>query len=104
MGQPICLKDQNFYSLSSELTLLANQMAGLYICRNSFPASKNKLAGRASTDSSSILVVSYTLTPTPSLVFAFVPAPVFALSPLSRYTDKNLQKTTKLALELFVKG
>ena len=33
-----------------------------------------------------------------------VPTPTLALDLLGRYMDKNLQKATKLALELFVKG
>ena len=57
---------------------------------------------------------SLTSTQTPVLTKAFIPAYAFAsnlalasasvLGSLGRYTDKDLQRTTKFALELFVKG
>ena len=40
----------------------------------------------------------------PAQTFAFTPAPASVPGPPGRYTDENLQKATKLALELFVKG
>ena len=42
--------------------------------------------------------------PTPAVSRAPTSAPASALGPPGRYTDKNLQRTTKLALELFIKG
>ena len=44
--------------------------------------------------------------PKPTFVVSctFTPAPTSAPGPPGRYIDKDLQKTTKLALELFVKG
>ena len=40
----------------------------------------------------------------PTQVLTPTPALASALGPPGRYTDKNLQRATKLALELFVKG
>ena len=48
--------------------------------------------------------VSYALTPAPVQASAFTLALIFTPSLLSRYMDKNLQRATKLALKLFVKG
>ena len=68
-------------------------MAGHRTCRN---------AGGAHTNNKGIPIptpaVSCILTPTPAPALAFVPGPP------ERYTDENLQKAIKLALELFVKG
>ena len=78
-------------------------MTKLCICCN---------AGRAVTDNSntpvSTLVISYAPTPTPAQTFVPIknpaptqaPAPIFisAPDPPKRYTDENLQMTTKLAL------
>ena len=67
-------------------------------------------AGGAPTDNSGIPkptpAVSRAPTPAPAQALAPTPAPASAsvLGPPGRYTDKNLQRTTKLALELFVKG
>ena len=55
-------------------------------------------AGGALTNSSG------TTKPTPAVSYTFTPAFVSALGPPERYTDKDLQRATKLALELFVKG
>ena len=46
----------------------------------------------------SIKALATTQAPASILVFAFAPGPP------EKYTNKNLQKVTKLALELFVKG
>ena len=50
--------------------------------------------------------VSRALTPAPAQALAPTPAPVSSSvpGPPGRYTDKNLQRATKLALKLFVKG
>ena len=66
-------------------------MAGLHTRRN---------AGGAPTDDSGTPV------PTPAVSRAPTPAPApaSASGPPGRYTDEDLQRTTKLALELFVKG
>ena len=72
-------------------------MAGLCTRRN---------AGRTSiNDSGTPIYISavfhasiLTLTQAPT------PAPASAPGPPGRYIDKDLQRTTKLALELFVKG
>ena len=42
--------------------------------------------------------------PTPAVSCAPIPAPAFGPGPPGRYTNKDLQKATKLVLELFVKG
>ena len=78
-------------------------MAGPRTCRN---------AGGAPINDRNISVSkpAVSCTPTPALAqtlaLAQAPAPVSASAPSSpgRYTDKDLQKATKLALELFVKG
>ena len=82
-------------------TNLAKQMAGPRNCRslqsNSLPTSKDELAEgalEASTKSSDTV----TLTPAISL------APVPALGMPGLYMDVNLQRATKLALKLFMKG
>ena len=43
-------------------------------------------------------------TPKPTPAVSRAPAPAFAPGPPGRYTDEDLQRATKLALELFVKG
>ena len=48
--------------------------------------------------------ISRAPTPAPAQASAPIPTPASALGPPGRYTDKNLQRATKLALELFVKG
>ena len=83
----------------------SNKIAGLYTRSN---------AGGVFTDNSGNLkptiAVSYAFTPTLAQIFALAQAlaptlaSASALGLLGRYTDKNLQKTTKLALKSFVKG
>ena len=72
-------------------------------CQNPPPPSKDELA-EAPTESTSIPfpVVSWAQTPAPAPNLA--PAPASALSLPGTYTDVNLQRATKLTLELFVKG
>ena len=72
-------------------------MAGLCTCRN---ADGNLINN--SNISNLIPIVS--CTPICALVLAFISAPTPVLGLLRRYLDKNLQKATKLALKLFVKG
>ena len=74
-------------------------MAGLYIYYNPFFGGKNKLTEAFIKENStfshfSIVFWVKTLTLTQA----------YALSLSKRYINKNLQKTTKLALELFIKG
>ena len=73
-------------------------MAGLRTCRNFPPSNKDELAGGAPTN------VSGTLVPTPAVSQAPTLASAFAPGPPGRYTDEDLQRATKLALESFVKG
>ena len=64
---------------------------------------KDELAGALTEGNSTSLpspVVSQAQTPAPTQA----PAPTPAPGPLERYTDKDLQRATKLALESFVKG
>ena len=76
-------------------------MTGLYTRRNPLLGGKNKLA-EAPTEGNSTLAVSCALIPAPTQ------APALTLAsgpgPPGRYTDKDLQRVTKLALKLFVKG
>ena len=77
-------------------------MVGHSTCRN---------AGRAPTNNNGtfqpIPAVSCAFTPALANISApaqaFTPAPASTLGPPGRYTDNNLQRTTKLALKLFVK-
>ena len=81
-------------------------MAGPHACRNSYqnppPANEDELAsaalGALTNDSGTFsytFVVSYILT----LILALLLAPAEFVA---KYTDADLQRTTKLALELFV--
>ena len=74
-------------------------MAGPHTRRN---------AGGAPINGSSTLepisAVSCASTPILAQVFTSTPAPASVPGPPGRYTNKNLQRATKLALELFVKG
>ena len=74
-------------------------MAGPRTCRN---------ASGAPTDDSGTPkptpAVSRVSTPAPAQAPAFTSAPASVPGPPGRYTDEDLQKATKLALELFVKG
>ena len=72
-------------------------MAGPRIRCNPPFGSENELAG-APTKRNSILTISCTPIP------ASAPAPASVSDLPGRYMVENLQKTTKLALELFVKG
>ena len=73
-------------------------MAGPGICRNPLRGNKDELAGGVPTD------VSGTLVPTPAVSQASTLASASAPGPSERYTDEDLQRAIKLALELFVKG
>ena len=73
-------------------------MAGLCTRYNPPSGDKNELASGAFTNNSGTPV------PTPAVFQAPTPAPASAPGLPERYTDKNLQKATKLALKLFVKG
>ena len=79
-------------------------MTGPRFWRNlSLPASKDELAGGAHTKSSGtpipIPAASRAPTPARAPAFARVPAP----GPPGNYTDEDLQKATKLALDSFIK-
>ena len=74
-------------------------MAGPRIRRNLFLGGKNKLA-RAFIKENSILAVFCSSTPAPAQALALT----LAAGLLGRYTNKDLQRATKLALELFVKS
>ena len=88
MGQPACSEEQK--SSSPELTHPV-QMAGSRTRRNTGGAPTND---------------SGTPVPTPAVSFAptLAPAPASVPGPLGRYTNKDLQRATKLALESFVIG
>lgn len=82
-------------------------MTGLRACRHlTCPAGKDKLAGRAPIESSGTHIptraVFHTATPAPTQILA----PALAFAPaqglLGNYTNINLQRATKLALELFI--
>ena len=78
-------------------------MAGPRTHRNASGAPTNN-----SNTSVSTPAISCTLTPAPAQTFvpaqAPTPAPTSASDPPGKYTDEDLQRATKLALELFVKG
>ena len=82
-------------------------MAGPRIRRNPLLGGEDELAG-APTKGNSIPAVSCASTPAPAQAPAPISAPAFAPasapSPPERYTDEDLQRATKLALKLFVKG
>ena len=78
-------------------------MAGLGTCYNPLLGGKDKLAG-APTEGNSTPAISRAPTPALAQAPASTPAPALALGPPGRYTDKDLQRATKLALKLFVKG
>ena len=88
MGQPARLKEQKSSPL--ELTHPV-QIAKPCTRRN---------AGRTPINDSSTPI----LTPTVSRAFISTSTPVFVLGPPGRFINKDLQRTTKLALKLFVKG
>ena len=72
-------------------------MTGPRTRRNPLLGGKNELAG-APIEGNSTSAISC------ASIFAPILAPALASGPPKRYTDKNLQRATKLALELFVKG
>ena len=80
-------------------------MAGPSTHRNLPFGGKDELAG-ASTKRNSTSAVFCAPTPAPAQALASTPTPAPASVPglPGRYTDKNLQRATKLALESFVKG
>ena len=78
----------------------ANQMAGPRIRRNPPPADKDELAGGVSSEGGGIP----TLTSTTSKALTPALVPASTLGPPGKYTDEDLQRATKLALELFVQG
>ena len=75
----------------------ANQITGPRICCY---ASKILINDSGTPNFTSAISHMQTLAPTQVLT----PIPTFALSPLARYIDENLQKATKLAIKLFIKG
>ena len=82
-------------------------MAGPRTRRNPPLGGKDELAG-APTKGNSTPAVSCAPTPAPAQGPAPTPAPASvpasAQGPPRRYMDEDLQRATKLALELFVKG
>ena len=88
MDQPARLKKQKFI-----VTSRANQMIGLRTRCNPPFGDKNKLAEALTKGNSTLAVFR-----------AFSPTPASAPGLLWRYRDKDLQRATKLALKLFVKG
>lgn len=75
-------------------------MASPCICRNLHLAGKDQFTEQVFIDGSDIPVIFYVFIPIPPQA----PTPASAPGSLGRYTDENLQKATKLALKLFVKG
>ena len=74
------------------------------LCWNLLPAGKDELAGAAG---GAVTNDNGTSSHTPSMsrVSTPVPAPAPALVELvAKYTNADLQKATKLALEMFVQG
>ena len=80
-------------------------MAGPCTRRNPPFGGEDELA-EAPTEGNSTPAISRAPTPAPAQALAptSAPTPASVPGPPGRYTDKNLQRTTKLALELFVKG
>ena len=70
------------------------------------PAGEDELAGEAPTDGSGIPVPTPAVSRVPTLAPAGAPAPaqIPAPGPPVRYTNEDLQRATKLALESFVRG
>ena len=80
-------------------------MAGLQTRCNLPPSDEGELTGEARTKGSDIPSPSPTAFRVPTPVPAqALEAPAPAPGPPGRYTDKDLQKAIKLALELFVKS
>lgn len=72
-------------------------------CRNFLPFKKDKFAKNAL---EALINSNYTPIPAvfPAPTEALVLAQIFILNIPGMYTDVDLQKTTKLAIKLFVKG
>ena len=99
-GQPARLEEQKSYRY---LRTQSSQMAGPRTRRNPPLGGEDELAGAPTEGNSTPSpspVVSQAQTPAP----AQAPAPTPAPGPPGRYTDEDLQRATKLALESFVKG
>ena len=82
-------------------------MGGLHTCRNPFFDGKNKLIGAfIKRNSIFLLFLVIFRAPTPALAKtpALIAISTSVLGLLKRYIDKNLQKTTKLALKLCIKS
>ena len=87
-------------------------MAGSHTCCNSLFKGKDELAGEAPTNGSHTSTPAVSWAQTPALTEVPMPAqtlapaqtPAPAPGPPGRYTDKDLQRATKLALESFVQG
>lgn len=75
-------------------------MAGSKTRRNLAPVGENKLFERAPIKSSNISIPSLAQTPIPDHAPTSTPTP----GPPSMYTNVNLLKATRLALELFIKS
>ena len=74
-------------------------MAGPHTCHNIGRDSMNSSGTPKPTSA-----VFRAPSPTPTYALAPTPALASALGPPGRYTNKDLQRATKLALKLFVKG
>ena len=69
------------------------------------PCTRRNVDGAPTNDSGTPkLTPAISRTPTPAPAQAQAPASASVLGLPGRYTDKDLQRATKLALELFVKG
>ena len=108
MGQLACLEKE-----TEALQFSFGEMIGPWICRNPPSTGKEELTRNtpgATTKSNGTPTTkgSGTPTSTPATSRASTPTPASApasapiFDPLGRYTDKDLQRATKLALKLFV--
>lgn len=83
-------------------------MTGLYTYCNFASVGEDKLAGDVYIKSintlTSYLAIFQVQTPAPTQVPAFIQAPTFTSGQPDMYTEENLQKATRLALKLLVKG
>lgn len=107
MGYPVRLKEQKL-QLPLESTLSTNQMAGLHTCRNAREALKafNNNSGTSISipPISCIPTLALTEASAQALISALAQAAALALDLPSKHLNENLQKTTKLALELFLQN
>lgn len=82
-------------------------MASLCIHCNSVLVKENKVAGGVFTKSSNILIFFLAqilaLTQVSATTQVYAPVSTFVLSPSTIYIDVDLQKTTRLTLEFFIK-